>query len=230
MKGGEKMSDINDTLRDLRDYFSSQPYQQMMKNITEISNRLKSSLSEINLDAFDAITSSAIQSTNKLWSINSKTSESLEAVRYYLSNYDLTNNYAVQLKNQSIERVSNIIETAIPDEASEKQSLENFLKTHEHTIGFVLALISILLELYFGLFPPSNNQSESFEENNQTTVQYLEADLSLQKELSLSIQELTQLLKDQNYPIEDISSGVNEDKDPERQENNCNIDDDISDP
>ena len=32
------MSDINDTLRDLRDYFSSQPYQQMMKNITEISN------------------------------------------------------------------------------------------------------------------------------------------------------------------------------------------------
>ena len=147
-----------------------------------------------------------------------------------MSNYDLTNNYEVQLDDQSVERVSNIIETAIPDEASEKQSLENFLKTHEHTIGFVLALISILLELYFGLFPPSNNQSESFEENNQTTVQYLEADLSLQKELSLSIQELTQLLKDQNYPIEDISSGVDEDKDPERQENNCNIDDDISDP
>lgn len=58
------MSDIDDTLGNLRDYFSSQPYQQMMKNITEISNRLKSSLSEINLDAFDAITSSAIQSTN----------------------------------------------------------------------------------------------------------------------------------------------------------------------
>lgn len=36
------MVDIDDTLGNLRDYFSSQPYQQMMKSITEISNRLKS--------------------------------------------------------------------------------------------------------------------------------------------------------------------------------------------
>lgn len=34
------MVDIDDILGNLRDYFSSQPYQQMMKNITEISNRL----------------------------------------------------------------------------------------------------------------------------------------------------------------------------------------------
>lgn len=47
---------------------------------------------------------------------------------------------------------------------------------------------------------------------------------------SLHLLYSQQMLKDQNYPIEDISSGVNEDKDPERQENNCNIDDDISDP
>lgn len=50
------MANIDDILGDLRGYLSSQPYQQMMKNITEISNRLNSSLSEINFDAFDAIT------------------------------------------------------------------------------------------------------------------------------------------------------------------------------
>ena len=224
----------NESFDNLINYFDSEQYKQLMKGFISVSETAESLLDKFSFNILDSMTSALINISKSFEQRQSKilfdSLEILKNVPLDSLDWNSSSNREVQLDDQSVERVSNIIETAIPDEASEKQSLENFLKTHEHTIGFVLALISILLELYFGLFPPSNNQSESFEENNQTTVQYLEADLSLQKELSLSIQELTQLLKDQNYPIEDISSGVNEDKDPERQENNCNIDDDISDP
>lgn len=224
----------NESFDNLINYFDSEQYKQLMKGFISVSETAESLLDKFSFNILDSMTSALINISKSFEQRQSKILfdclEVLKNVPLDSLDWNSSSNREVQLDDQSVERVSNIIETAIPDEASEKQSLENFLKTHEHTIGFVLALISILLELYFGLFPPSNNQSESFEENNQTTVQYLEADLSLQKELLLSIQELTQLLKDQNYPIEDISSGVNEDKDPERQENNCNIDDDISDP
>lgn len=111
----------NESFDNLINYFDSEQYKQLMKGFISVSETAESLLDKFSFNILDSMTSALINISKSFEQRQSKILfdclEVLKNVPLDSLDWNSSSNREVQLDDQSVERVSNIIETAIPDEA-----------------------------------------------------------------------------------------------------------------
>ena len=221
----------NESFDKLINYFDSEQYKQLLKGFISVSETAESLLDKFSFNILDSMTSALINISKSFEQRQSKilfdSLEILKNVPLDSLDWNSSSNREVQLDDKSVERVSDVLDTVIPDDVPKKKSLEETLKKHQATTAFIFGLLMLLLEIYSVFFTSSDNQSENVHQVNEVTIsidnnceEHKGALSEIQKDLLLSIQDLTQILENNGLPVNDIDDEITKTAESDRQHEN----------
>ena len=146
----------NESFDNLINYFDSEQYKQLLKGFISVSETAESLLDKFSFNILDSMTSALINISKSFEQRQSKilfdSLEILKNVPLDSLDWNSSSNREVQLDDKSVERVSDVLDTVIPDDVPKKKSLEETLKKHQATTAFIFGLLMLLLEIYSVFF------------------------------------------------------------------------------
>ena len=123
----------NESFDNLINYFDSEQYKQLLKGFISVSETAESLLDKFSFNILDSMTSALINISKSFEQRQSKilfdSLEILKNVPLDSLDWNSSSNREVQLDDKSVERVSDVLDTVIPDDVPKKKSLEETLKS-----------------------------------------------------------------------------------------------------
>ena len=142
----------NESFDNLINYFDSEQYKQLLKGFISVSETAESLLDKFSFNILDSMTSALINISKSFEQRQSKilfdSLEILKNVPLDSLDWNSSSNREVQLDDKSVERVSDVLDTVIPDDVPKKKSLEETLKKHQATTAFIFGLLIVDLAIF----------------------------------------------------------------------------------